>query len=290
MHEDAMLRRGRASLRIPPTRAQELINRLILSKVLQERGHNEAFSSTQFDSILTFTYFSEVDYHREIGIRHRLTLSSVTEASLPDAAVSLFNMKSTDAKSQESTKGFFASLNQGFIGKSKDGDAFFTTLAESPGGLLAFPAYADLMTDMQIPRVKSETLKPSSEERSYLEAFGQAIDIEGEKAKIFKRFDQKVTNLLGSNAPVDKRLETLRTLLPEASLFRDGFIDKWERSLVPEVSVFGSSLIQGYLSKQQKKGQHDAYDSFAMLTLMTPLQWEKSGSLATPPDWQMLTD
>ena len=81
-----------------------------------------------------------------------------------------------------------------------------------------------------------------------------------------------------SKEPLKNRLEQLLKFLGKVSLFRDGFIDQWERNLVPEIdlNILERRGFEQYIQKQRSKGKYkDDYSRFETMMLMTPIQWEK---------------
>jgi len=164
-------------------------------------------------------------------------------------------------KSTTEIEEFFAMLSRGFMtvnpvgqapaytgvsAQDKDegaSDMFFAYLGEDDTFLSCLPKYADLMGDPQIPaRPDLGTLLSTREERqTYLEAFADRVDIFGEKVRLFSQYCPDLELVQVTHETVDRKCASLTRILRRHTLFRDGFIDVWERQLFEEMHS-GSKL------------------------------------------------
>ncbi|MBD3379818.1 MAG: M48 family metalloprotease [Candidatus Omnitrophica bacterium] len=148
---------------------------------------------------------------------------------------------------------FMRKLRRGFV-KLKErayssSDEFFTRSSGDTWGfrsarreislaekvmLEIFPEYCDLMVDYQIPGPKnmdSFTRKHEEGPVDYKKAFLDRIDIEGPKARLFKKYDEEKLGLVSLDESLPQKLDKLEAFLPEASLYRDIYIHSIEKTL-----------------------------------------------------------
>ncbi len=293
VREEMALKRGRLEELPPTTPAQELIDHLIILKMLdKENIYTVPVSSEDLDSVFkgTMVFRKGNDFSRG-GIAMTVDSGFVPfllwpqdnkrGAYLRQVLIDQFQLDSSDSRVRAKAFEFFQRLKTGgLIAKNSDMDTLWVEIAKTSIGLLLFVVYADLMVDMQIPEVQPQALDATADPRTYLQVLVQAVDVVGTKANIFKRFDQRISNLLSSTDTLERRLAILEYFLPKANLFRDGFIDLWERRLVPEVdlSALERREIERYIELQRKKGrlsESDQYTLFETIGLMTPFQWGK---------------
>ena len=276
---DLTIKKGRLQQELPETNAQKMIDVIILYRLLAKFGlHQEEFNEDNFANFIAVEYYAQasVQYGVKIfGFGTRSKNSDLSDTQVTELAVSALQLQQRSVAISKRCMDFFKELAEGgFVGKYQDADAFFAEIAKHPIGLRAFLHYSELMQDVQLPSAKENALEPSTEERTYIEALMQAVDIIGEKARVFKEYDAQVLKLLRSKLDFQKRLKLLFQFFPKASLFRDGFIDRWERSLVPEVDL--NLIEQAYINKQRLKGRlGDEYGAFETMGLLTPLQWDR---------------
>ena len=286
VREDLVIKRGRLE-QLPKVKgAQALIDQLILVRMMARHNlYTEEISSQDFSSVLKVT-LDEMknnytgDVHLDFNItRSRLYADSLSNRAQPlsDILVETLNLDSREPEHRDRAFSFFQEwLQGGVIGKYDDIDVFLTTISQTSIGLQLFILYADIMTNMQLPEPKKDALEPSEESRTYLEALAQSVDLKGHKAEVFKKYDQTRSRLLSSTKPLGERLRLLNHFLPKASLFRDGFVDQWERNILPEIDLSRTEKIGMYVMRQEQKSRlKDDYELFETIALMTPLQWEK---------------
>src|SRR3989338_759502 len=207
----------------------KLINSLIIYKMVNLDISPEKFSEVLRGSIkLKSSFFGRSEtYEFDTDQPNYEKLADVVLNNYKDA---------TDAK----IKNFFALLQKGFfISNPLDSfysstDSFFEKLADNSKTISEnFPAFKDLMGEMQIPQPTG--LQAKEKRQNYLEALATRIDILGPKARIFRKYGKKLDLYKVGDEAVGKRKALLTSFLTKPTPFRDGFIDAWERELVPEV-------------------------------------------------------
>jgi len=273
-----IVHRGRLKKIPSANNFQEMLNALILLRALEREGLYDAnITSEDFSKILKGTLSVQKVY----GSHYVIVFVAVNNNNANDLSAFFKTSLKLDSLSSQARKkafDFFLRLReeQGLIGQTSFTDSFFYELSKTPIGLFIFEIYSPFMKDVQIPEAEKEKLTASEKRRSYLTAMSEAITIEGKKSYAFKQYNLKHVNILKSKKPLAERIATLLPLLPKASLFRDMIIDKWERSLVPEMDLNALEKIGLSIARHKiKENLSDNQSLLETIALVTPLQWKK---------------
>jgi len=279
------IKRGRLTVKVPESKLNKVLDILILAKVLKKSGFPRFnISSSNFEEIMTGKIRKRQDYSGEdrvVFLLSTLDVKDLSETILNHLGFVDYGSKYLDGVSSDLAftrmRDFFEQLrNSGFMGRYWESDTFLRRLSMTDHGLRLFPLYAGLMSDMQFPEIDEKELEASEERRHYLEVLARSVKISGLKADLFADYNKEYTKLLESVRPIEERLADLLKFLEIGTLYRDGFIDHWERALIPEVGLNWAEQkgLAFFLSRREGLLK-DAYQDFELTAMSTPLQWEK---------------
>ena len=273
-------RRGRAEGVSSINDINKMLDKLLILKSLEQQGSPQKISSQSFGEIWDWHCdIGKVDSHGNFDPKIATMTPSLKPVDnlLALQVGSVLRLNLSDAQTRQKAGDLFEQLKKiGVLGGYEEMDRFAEELSKTPIGLEMFYYYADWMTEPQIPSLQQKALEPSQTRRPYLDAMVEAVDLEGVKARIFKHYNDQVNDMLSSEVSLDKKLQFLRFFLKKPTLFRDGFLDSWERALVPQIDLSASEKIGLFIARQRAAGRlKDRYAMFETMFVMTPLQWEK---------------
>ncbi len=256
---------GRVSVRGAATQGQNLIDSLILVRSLEtvQSGRDKVSSNNKGGFVkatlkVTRQNDGNVYVTEEIGLNYEETMTKTLKR--------FFSWNVGNHR----LIAFLKTVNRcGLIGHSNFMDQVARSIfSASRYGRQLFGLYVGWMSEIKI---ETNREKESQKEKDYLEALVSNFDISGPRGELLMKYDKNGKRLLRSSRPIDHRLSALLSFLPEGSLFRDGFLDTWERALVPQMD-----FPIAYKAWLMKEGiPLGDYRSFRIAAILTPLQWEK---------------
>ncbi|MBF0387932.1 MAG: M48 family metalloprotease [Candidatus Omnitrophica bacterium] len=257
---------GRVSVRGAAKQGQNLIDSLILVRSLETVQSNRDKVSSDMKAGLVKACIEvarredgSVDTTEEISLDYEETVARMLESFF-----------SWNVLGKGRLIAFLETVNRcGLIGHSDFTDKVAKNIFQaSRYGRQLFGMYVSWMNEIKI---ETKEDKDSRKERDYLEALVRNFDISGPRGQLLMEYDKDGKTLLRSSRPIEDRLNALLGFLSEGSLFRDGFLDTWERDLVPPMD-----FPIAYKAWLMKEGiPLGDYRSFRIAAILTPLQWEK---------------